>query len=161
MNATIPEYKQCRLADFDLQENALVRLSRASSSQDQEELSNLSLSDSEVIRCNVAKNPYASIETLQLLASDSKPEVRAAVAANPRTPHPALAKLARDGESLVRLSVAQSTDTNIELLRELALDKDRDVCSAAKRTYRHVLQEIVRNQQQIPGYSNTIEKLIA
>lgn len=161
MKTPIPEHKQCRLSDLESQENSLFWLNRAASSRDREELSDLSLTGSEMIRCKVAKNPNASIDTLQLLATDRQPEVRAAVAANPRTPHPTLAKLAHDAESLVRLAVAQSVDTNIELLRELALDEDREVCSAARRTYKQVIAEIMRNQQQAPGHSEPLEKLIA
>lgn len=161
MNTPLPEHMLCRLSDLEPLENSLFWLNRATCSRDKDELSDLSLFESETIRCKVAENHNASIDTLQLLANDLHPEVRAAVAANSRTPHSALAKLAHDAESLVRLAVANSVDTNIELLRELALDENREVRSAARRTYRQVAEEIMRNQQQTGGHSKPLEKLTA
>lgn len=161
MNAPIPEYTHKSHSELESSQNNLTCKTRATSSQDKEELATLALSVSQAVRCEVAKNPYTSLDTLQLLARDSHPEVRAAVATNPCTPHPALAKLALDEAGSVRFAVAQSVFTNIELLRELALDQDHEVRSAARRTYKQVTEEILRQEQRSQGESKPQDKLIA
>lgn len=161
MNQPLRQQDQLQQPEFEPQQSSLFLLNQAASSKDKEELSALSFSKSEAIRCKVAKNHFTSIETLQFLSNDCLPCVRAAVAANPSTPHPTLAKLAHDEESTVRLAVAQSLDTNIELLRELALDKDQEVSSAARLTYNKVTEELSRTQKQTLDNSNSSEKLIA
>ena len=161
MNQPLRPRDQLQQSEFEPQESFLFLLNQAASSKDKDELSALSLSQSEAIRCKVAKNHFTSIETLQLLANDCRPCVRAAVAANPSTPNPTLAKLAHDEESTVRLAVAQSLDTNIELLRELALDRDQEVCSAARLTYNRVTEEKARTKKETLDNSKSSEKLIA
>ena len=85
-----------------------------------------------VVQKNVAANPRAPAEVLEMLGASEEEWIRQAVAANHSTPVHVLKVLAKDKKTAVRLAVASNPQTPHDVLLLLTKDKIAGVRDAVR-----------------------------
>lgn len=90
-------------------------------------LTKLAQSKDRYYRNEVAKNPAAPFDALNVLARDDLSDIRRQVAENHATPPELYAVLSKDGDVRVRITVSKNSTTPVDVLSNLAKDESSDV----------------------------------
>jgi predicted DNA-binding WGR domain protein len=112
-------------------------------------LTKLAQSKDRYYRNEVAKDPVAPPDAMNLLAQDEVSDIRRQVAKNPVTPRELLAVLSKDGDLHVRTTVIENSSTPIDVLSNLAKDEASDVRRKVARnpaTPSEVLAELSKDE---------------